>query len=153
MCQATIKRQSNHFESCQVQKVASLLTEALTDPPSHAGWPPREAASPGSRCRARDLRGSNPVPKGPAIRYLLQAYGELAQAEVVQGLQQLWREVPVDLSEADLRSHREVQGGKSVSLRESVEPAIVASRHQTRAARILCPVAPIVHAPEVAFQT
>jgi HPt (histidine-containing phosphotransfer) domain-containing protein len=29
MCQATIKKLSNHFESCQVQKVASLLTEAL----------------------------------------------------------------------------------------------------------------------------
>ncbi len=30
MCQATIKKLSNHFESCQVQKVASLLTEALS---------------------------------------------------------------------------------------------------------------------------
>jgi hypothetical protein len=30
MCQATIKRLSNHFESCQMQKVASLLTEALS---------------------------------------------------------------------------------------------------------------------------
>ena len=30
MCQATIKRLSNHLESCQVQKVASLLTEALS---------------------------------------------------------------------------------------------------------------------------
>ena len=30
MCQATIKRLSNHFECCQVQKVASLLTEALS---------------------------------------------------------------------------------------------------------------------------
>src|SRR5215204_3166318 len=29
MCQVTITRLSNHFESCQVQKVASLLTEAL----------------------------------------------------------------------------------------------------------------------------
>jgi LPS O-antigen subunit length determinant protein (WzzB/FepE family) len=29
MCQATLKRLSNRFESCQAQKVASLLTEAL----------------------------------------------------------------------------------------------------------------------------
>ncbi len=30
MCQATLKRLSNRFESCQAQKVASLLTEALS---------------------------------------------------------------------------------------------------------------------------
>ena len=29
MCQITIKRLSNHIERCQVQKVPSLLTEAL----------------------------------------------------------------------------------------------------------------------------
>jgi hypothetical protein len=29
MCQAAMRRLLNHFESCQVRKVASLLTEAL----------------------------------------------------------------------------------------------------------------------------
>src|SRR5215210_3193120 len=37
MCQATIKGLSNHCESRQVQKVASLLTEALSSrPPTRA---------------------------------------------------------------------------------------------------------------------
>ncbi len=41
MFEATIKRLSNHFESCQVQEVASLLTKALRGvgrlglPPAH----------------------------------------------------------------------------------------------------------------------
>src|SRR5215210_3823989 len=32
MCQAAMRRLLNHFESCQVRKVASLLTEALSRP-------------------------------------------------------------------------------------------------------------------------
>jgi hypothetical protein len=37
MYQATTKRLSKYFESCQVQKVASLLTEALRLTPAKDG--------------------------------------------------------------------------------------------------------------------
>jgi hypothetical protein len=66
MCQATIKRLSNHFESCQTQKVASLLTEAPRRAWLYARWlflgrellrgslanerPGRHRSENGSRC-------------------------------------------------------------------------------------------------------
>src|SRR5215211_547347 len=85
------------------------------------------------------------------IRQLLQAHGEFAQAKIVERRQELGRYVPVDLPEADLRRGRQVQRRKSLRLGEPVKPAIVSSRHQPRPARILSPVAPLVHPPQTAF--
>src|SRR5215203_6784955 len=58
MCQVTVTRLSNHFESCQVKKVASLLTEPLS-PRAYPGVQPpaRASAGPPPRRGARNALG------------------------------------------------------------------------------------------------
>src|SRR3712207_494728 len=67
MCQATLKRLSNRFESCQAQKVASLLTQALRKRESINAGGKKEAATVATQKKEDRLR------HGPGVFRVLRA--------------------------------------------------------------------------------